>query len=679
MSEVRLPFISSSASIRVTKDVPMKFSVIDMICHATQKNNNDSAQEFRRLKANNPEIRTICSDFKFPGQGQRETPVADAEGMLEIIMLLPGQLAAKHRRRIAKVFIRFLAGDQSLHAELDRNAASTDPISQVARENISSSRAGTAQVSDDKAVARPCKRICIAQGLYPGEWTAEDVRTYINDFNKVQLAKIDRDKHAKDTELKMHNKDKDAEVEKHRISDNNKVKMEELAIERERIALRAKEIEIQQQGKKETDNRTQEKDTVTTPKAETAASFTESSRGPHEADYTIKGKIDYKLQKDPSHRYSNIPPAEYVNLDEKAIEKYRTLYKQEPSVTTQDGIRMHVFNDNEVEATDYDFLGDCKPEWFPLVNCRVSWSGDDYVGLPVGTQSCDYNGGSGGGVQNLCTCLVGHGWDASQGRCVSCSVWCSGGYYSTGTCRGGVGYLCTACSAACSGDSYETVGCGGWFNRVCSSCATCQSGQYQTRDCREGGNANNRQCSNCDVCDNTQYMVTDCLENGVVTQNRVCPNCATHACPAGEHLVGCGYGSLGDCMLCATCLPGTYETTACQEGGNATVDRVCSPCATCLPWEYEATACQEGGDVTQPRECSNCTTRACPAGEYLVGCGYGSLGDCTPCGSCNSTSYQASACAFDAPGMLRVCGQRVLPGAVPAGLWEWVKGGVQVM
>ena len=36
-------------------------------------------------------------NFRFPGKGQRNTPVAPARGIVEIIMLLPGQQAARVR------------------------------------------------------------------------------------------------------------------------------------------------------------------------------------------------------------------------------------------------------------------------------------------------------------------------------------------------------------------------------------------------------------------------------------------------------------------------------------------------------------------------------------------------------------------------------------------------------
>ena len=53
------------------------------------------------------------SDFKFPGQGQRKTPVIDATGAIMIINLLPGQLAASFRAQWASIIVRYLGGDMT--------------------------------------------------------------------------------------------------------------------------------------------------------------------------------------------------------------------------------------------------------------------------------------------------------------------------------------------------------------------------------------------------------------------------------------------------------------------------------------------------------------------------------------------------------------------------------------
>lgn len=59
--------------------------------------------------------------YQFPGQGQRPTPVLDADGINELLMLLPGKRAAKVRVKFAKIITRYLGGDISLAREVERN------------------------------------------------------------------------------------------------------------------------------------------------------------------------------------------------------------------------------------------------------------------------------------------------------------------------------------------------------------------------------------------------------------------------------------------------------------------------------------------------------------------------------------------------------------------------------
>ena len=57
-----------------------------------------------------PEVDQISVHFLFPGRGQRETPVADVRGIVEVTMLLPGKRAAQVRRQAAELLVRYLGG-----------------------------------------------------------------------------------------------------------------------------------------------------------------------------------------------------------------------------------------------------------------------------------------------------------------------------------------------------------------------------------------------------------------------------------------------------------------------------------------------------------------------------------------------------------------------------------------
>ena len=86
--------------IRKTNETPPRISIIDVAIAVTGKTHHDAAQDYRRLLNQYPEVGTNCSHLKFPGRGQRDTPVVDVRGIVEIVMLLPGRHAARVRRQV---------------------------------------------------------------------------------------------------------------------------------------------------------------------------------------------------------------------------------------------------------------------------------------------------------------------------------------------------------------------------------------------------------------------------------------------------------------------------------------------------------------------------------------------------------------------------------------------------
>jgi hypothetical protein len=56
-------------------------------------------------------------------------------------MVLPGKVAKETRAQFADVIRRYMAGDQSMHAELRSNAESSSPIAQMARASLQSEQA----------------------------------------------------------------------------------------------------------------------------------------------------------------------------------------------------------------------------------------------------------------------------------------------------------------------------------------------------------------------------------------------------------------------------------------------------------------------------------------------------------------------------------------------------------
>ena len=107
--------------VRKTNEHPPRVSIVDVAMAVTGKPQHDAAQDFRRLSTQYTEVGATCSHYRFPGRGQRDTPVADVRGIVEIVMLLPGRQAARIRRQAAELLCRFLGGDLELVDEVCRN------------------------------------------------------------------------------------------------------------------------------------------------------------------------------------------------------------------------------------------------------------------------------------------------------------------------------------------------------------------------------------------------------------------------------------------------------------------------------------------------------------------------------------------------------------------------------
>ena len=86
---------------------------------------------YQRLAQNFPDVLTECINFKFSGRGQKETPVTDARGIVDIIMVLPGKAAASVRRQAADVLVRYLGGDPTLVQEIAANRFAQEELSET--------------------------------------------------------------------------------------------------------------------------------------------------------------------------------------------------------------------------------------------------------------------------------------------------------------------------------------------------------------------------------------------------------------------------------------------------------------------------------------------------------------------------------------------------------------------
>jgi hypothetical protein len=111
-----LPFLPGDfgGEVRFTDDG--RVSVYDAIGFTTgHKNPRDV---WKSLTESHTEVVGKADNFQFPGQGQRPTPVASLQVFLEILVTLPGKIAAAVREQAVGTLIRAMQGDPSLAQEI---------------------------------------------------------------------------------------------------------------------------------------------------------------------------------------------------------------------------------------------------------------------------------------------------------------------------------------------------------------------------------------------------------------------------------------------------------------------------------------------------------------------------------------------------------------------------------
>ena len=77
-----------------------------------------------------------CCIHNFGGGDSDNTPVITLQGALKLINWLPGETVKVYRGKVIDLLQRYLAGDSSMHAEIEANATSTAAINNLARESL---------------------------------------------------------------------------------------------------------------------------------------------------------------------------------------------------------------------------------------------------------------------------------------------------------------------------------------------------------------------------------------------------------------------------------------------------------------------------------------------------------------------------------------------------------------
>jgi hypothetical protein len=130
--------VSGSEGVRYADvDGAPHMSVRDIIMVVCGQNNKRASETWVNIdESKKNELSEFLGNFKFEGRGQSEQPVITLQGALKLIMWLPGTMAKEFRSQACDILTRYLAGDQSLHAEVNANAQSQQPINEFARASL---------------------------------------------------------------------------------------------------------------------------------------------------------------------------------------------------------------------------------------------------------------------------------------------------------------------------------------------------------------------------------------------------------------------------------------------------------------------------------------------------------------------------------------------------------------
>ena len=79
--------------VRKTRESPPRISAIDVAIAVSGKCAKSASKDIAVVKERYPEMQESLKDYKFRGKRQRPTPVCDARGVAELVLLLPGQHA----------------------------------------------------------------------------------------------------------------------------------------------------------------------------------------------------------------------------------------------------------------------------------------------------------------------------------------------------------------------------------------------------------------------------------------------------------------------------------------------------------------------------------------------------------------------------------------------------------
>ncbi len=131
-----LPEEFAQFRLRMTPDRKW-VSVFDVLKAIGYANTSERIEWGRISKMYFSEVVTLCHNFKFPGQGQRDTPCLNAVGVVKLITswLPSSSITKKFRDKAAEVVVRYLGGDETLVEILHANDNNLENIENVTEDD----------------------------------------------------------------------------------------------------------------------------------------------------------------------------------------------------------------------------------------------------------------------------------------------------------------------------------------------------------------------------------------------------------------------------------------------------------------------------------------------------------------------------------------------------------------
>ena len=121
------------ASVRVTHDGFIY--AVDLVMVVTALERKHAGQALRRVVDKNL-LGFNLKHRNTGGQGNSKTEIINLNEALQLIMVLPGDMAKTVRAQIGDIMTKFFAGDESLVDQIRANAESDSPIAQLARASL---------------------------------------------------------------------------------------------------------------------------------------------------------------------------------------------------------------------------------------------------------------------------------------------------------------------------------------------------------------------------------------------------------------------------------------------------------------------------------------------------------------------------------------------------------------